>query len=50
MATVSNVPGVFVEDVSTPVLVTQVATAIPVFIGYTEISYSDDTPIKINQR
>jgi len=47
MATVSNVPGVYVEDVSTPVLVTQVATAIPVFIGYTETHYSPLEPFRI---
>lgn len=44
--TVYNTPGVYVQEVSTlPASVAQVATAIPAFIGFTEIAEKDGVPL-----
>ncbi len=48
MATVYKTPGVFVEEISTlPASVAQVATAIPAFIGYTELGDLEGVPTRI---
>lgn len=41
-------PGIYVEEVSAPAQVADVATAIPAFIGYTEKSPGRNAPIKIS--